>query len=279
MANKLINTPIMEDIIGAELPNKIKFAPLAIVNNKLEKVAGDTIVVGKYTYIGDAEDVGKGQAIPVADLSQTSQKVTIKKAGKGVELTAEDLQLRGESELVGETKSQLEKSILNKVDTDCFEALCSTSVTVGDGTSELTYENIVDAKGAFEDEDDERAILFIAPSQKTAILKNGQFLPKKDMSDDMLLRGVIGEIGGCQVVVAKKLDTLAKAGVISNLIVKAGALGIELAKKPTIKVDESAKTDTTGYFITQMYVSYLRNEGKCVKVLAKAPTTAVKKSK
>lgn len=279
MANKLINTEVMEDVIGAELPNRLRFSPLAIVNNKLEKVAGDTIMRAKYVYIGDAEDVGAGQPIPIADLNQTPQKVTIKKAGKGVKLTAEDIQLKGETELIGETKSQLQKSVLNKVDTDCFNALCSTGVTVGNGTTELSYVNIVDAKGAFEDEDDERAILFIAPSQKTAILKDGQFLPKKEMTDDMLLRGVLGEIGGCQVVVAKKLDILAENGVISNLIVKAGALGIELAKKPEIKVDSSAKYDTDEYFITHMYASYLRNEGKCVKVLAKAPVSSVKKSK
>ena len=40
MANNLLNVKVMGEVIGATLPAKLKFAPLAKVNSTLTKVAG-----------------------------------------------------------------------------------------------------------------------------------------------------------------------------------------------------------------------------------------------
>ncbi|MEG2460865.1 MAG: N4-gp56 family major capsid protein, partial [Clostridia bacterium] len=129
MANSLLNVKVMGEVIGASLPAKLKFAPLAKVDTTLTKVAGDTIVVGKYGYIGEAVKVAPGEQIPISDLSMTSQEVTVAKAGKGVKILDEDVVIRGE-EVVTEGKAQLEKAILDKVDSDCLTALQSSKVTV-----------------------------------------------------------------------------------------------------------------------------------------------------
>lgn len=267
MANSLLNVKVMGEVIGASLPAKLKFAPLAKVDTTLTKVAGDTIVVGKYGYIGEAVKVAPGEQIPISDLSMTSQEVTVAKAGKGVKILDEDVVIRGE-EVVTEGKAQLEKSILDKVDSDCLTALQSSKVTVDKSTAEIDYAAIVDGKGAFGDEEEEIAILFISPKQKTKILKDPDFIRPTQMGDERMIKGVIGEYGGCQVTVSKKVK--AKAGKYENIIVKAGALGIKLAKVTNIEEDRYASKATSEYYATEHYVAYLKDESKCVKLVTAA---------
>lgn len=270
MANSLLNVKVMGEVIGATLPAKLKFAPLAKVDNTLTKVAGDTIVVGKYGYIGEAVKVAPGEQIPISDLSMTSQEVTVAKAGKGIKILDEDVVIRGE-EVVTEGKSQLEKSILDKVDSDCLSALQTTKVIVDKSTAEIDYAAIVDAKGAFGDEEEETAILFISPKQKVKLLKDPEFIRATQMGDERMIKGVIGEYGGCQVVVSKKIK--AKANKYENIVVKAGAIGIKLAKVTKIEEDRIAGKATSEYYATHHYVAYLKDESKCVKLITKQEAT------
>lgn len=161
MANTLINTKVMGEVLGAELPAKLKFKPLATVSTELSNVAGDTISRSKYAYIGEAEIVAEGAKIDVTDLSMTSQDVKVVKAGKGFAVTDEDVKRRGQ-EVINEGKAQLLKSISDKIDSDCLTALATTKL-VKTVTTEISYDAIVDAVGVFEEEDDEPRVLFIAP--------------------------------------------------------------------------------------------------------------------
>lgn len=273
MGNSLLNVKVMGEVIGASLPAKLKFAPLAKVNDTLSKVAGDTIVVGKYGYIGEAVIVKPGAEIPISDLSMTSQEVTVSKAGKGIKILDEDVIIRGQ-EVVSEGKSQLEKSILDKVDSDCLTAYQSTKISVDKSDAVINYNAIVDAKGAFNDEEEELALLFIAPKQKTTILKDPDFIKPTEMGEKRMIKGVIGEWGGCQISVSKKIKV--KNGKYENVIVKAGALGIELAKATDIEEDRHAKTKSSEYYASHHFVAYLRDESKCIKLIT-ATEEAVRK--
>ena len=85
----LVNPQVLADMISAELPNAIRFAPLAVVGTRLVGSAGNTLTMPKYGYIGDAEDVAEGEDISIAQMSTTTTQVTVKKAGKGVEISDE----------------------------------------------------------------------------------------------------------------------------------------------------------------------------------------------
>ena len=73
----LVNPQVLADMISAELPNAIRFAPLAVVGRKLEGRAGNTITMPKYGYIGDAVDVAEGEDIPISQMSTTTTQVTV----------------------------------------------------------------------------------------------------------------------------------------------------------------------------------------------------------
>ena len=59
----LVDPQVMADMVSAKLPKKIKFSPIARIDTTLVGRPGSTIVVPKYAYIGDAEDVAEGVAM------------------------------------------------------------------------------------------------------------------------------------------------------------------------------------------------------------------------
>ncbi|MBR4723273.1 MAG: N4-gp56 family major capsid protein, partial [Clostridia bacterium] len=85
----LVNPKVMADMISAKIEKKIVVAPFAKVDDSLAGVAGDTIVVPQYSYIGDAADVAEGVAVGTTKLVTTTTEATIKKAMKAVELSDE----------------------------------------------------------------------------------------------------------------------------------------------------------------------------------------------
>lgn len=260
----LINPEVMADMISANLPNQIKFAPLATIDTTLQGQAGNTITVPKYSYIGDAEDVAEGVAMGTTVLSASTTTATVKKAGKAVELTDEAV-LSGYGDPIGETERQLELSIASKVDNDCIEALEGATLEYDDSTNPISYEGIVDALDKFEEEDDEPKVLFIHPNQKTTLRKDPDFIKASDMGDNIIMTGTIGEIAGCQVVVSAKVPE--NDGVYSDFIVKEGALTIYLKRNVAIEDDRDILAKTTVISADEHYVTVLANESKAVKYL------------
>ena len=106
----LVNPLVMADMISAKITNTLVVTPFAKVDDTLVGVAGDTIVVPQYAYIGDAEDIAEGIEVGTTKLVTTTTNATIKKAMKAVELTDEAV-LSGYGNPVGETNNQLAMAI------------------------------------------------------------------------------------------------------------------------------------------------------------------------
>lgn len=270
MANTLINDVVLGEVIGASLPNALKFAPIAVVNNTLTSVAGDTIKVEKYAYIGEAGDVAEGATIPIKDLSMTSKEVTVKKSAQGVKLTDEEIIRRGNA-VVDQAKSQLQMSLADKMDSDCYTALKTQSVLKYDGTADkLSYETIVKATALFGENAEETKVIYIAPNQKADLQLDPMFTKASAMGDAVVSSGVIGEIAGCQIIVSGKVKTYNKTinsvstKVYDNPIVRVGALGIEMAKNALVEEDRHANTASSEWYATEHFVAYVKDDTKAV---------------
>ena len=61
----VVNTEVMIDWLNEHLEKEMKFSSLCRVDTTLTGRAGDTVSVPKYSYIGDAGEIGEGGAIPV----------------------------------------------------------------------------------------------------------------------------------------------------------------------------------------------------------------------
>ena len=274
MANVLINNEVLGEVIGAELPAKLKFAKVAVVDNTLQGQAGDTIKVEKYGYIGEAQDFTMGQAIPVSDLSTTEKKVTIKQAGKAVQVYDIEIQRRGQ-EVKDEAVSQIEKALADKIDTDCYKALVAEAVlSYNAAGAKISYEDIVNATSLFEDEDDDSNYsLYIHPTQEADLVLTPGFI-SSSVGDGIIKEGTIGRLAGCDII-SKKVKKV--GNVYNNIIIKDGALGIKLGNAVGLEEEREATFKRTKLVGDETYLAYLRDDSACVKLVVTSTPARSKK--
>jgi hypothetical protein len=249
----LVNPQVLADMISAELPNAIRFAPLAVVGRKLEGRAGNTITMPKYGYIGDAVDVAEGEDIPISQMSTTTTQVTVKKAGKGVEITDEAV-LSGYGDPVGELKNQLKMAIANKVDNDVLDALKTAKLAASGAMSVAT---LLSARVKFGENVNQPAVAVMNSVNYGKII--GEVLNLEN-TDKVLIDGVVGKVAGLQIAISDKLtDTEA-------YIVASGALGIEMKRDVQVESDRDIIAKLTVFTADEHYVAYLKDESKAIKV-------------
>lgn len=236
----LIDPQVMADMISAKLPKKIKFRPIAKVDTTLAGQPGDTITVPKYAYIGDAEDVAEGVAMGTTVLTASTTQVTVKKAGKAIEITDESA-LSAYGDPLGQGGTQLLMSVAAKVDNDSYDALCGASLSYDGTAAVIGYNAVVDADAKFDDESDTplAKLLFINPQQEATLRKDANFMDKNKYPLDVVMNGTIGSIAGAQVVKSKKVKLVK--------YIKDNTSGTI-----TIVADETAETSTNKHLATIM---------------------------
>ncbi|MEK3975516.1 N4-gp56 family major capsid protein [Psychrobacillus sp. FSL K6-1267] len=258
----LVNPQVLKDIISATLPNAIRFAPLARVDDTLVGQAGNTVTVPRFEYIGDAEDVAEGVAMGTTVLTTSSQQATIKKAGKAVEIT-DEARLSGFGDPIGEAGKQLVMSISNKVDNDALKALATTTLVHTTAASgKLDVATVEAAQSIFNDEDDAPMVLIANPAD-AAVLRNSaatNWTRGSALGDQILVSGTFGEVLGAQVIRSRKL---AKG---TAYLVKAGALAIYLKREVEVETDRDILAKTTVISADEHYGVVLEDESKAVKI-------------
>lgn len=281
----LVNPEVMAPMIAATLPKKIKFTPFAKVDTTLVGQPGDSVTVPKFEYIGDAEDLQEGIAMGTTVLTATSTKVTIKAAGKAVELLDTAL-LSGYGDPVGEAVDQLAASVAAKVDNDCYEALCGATVKYNGSAAAISYNGVVDAVDLFDDENDDGLdkVIFVHPKQVTQLRKDPNFLDinKYPIASGVIMSGMIGAIAGCKVVKSKKvkLDTAGTSYLNPIVVVAtddpkedpqadkgsntAPALTIYMKRDANLEDDRDILKKSTVVSIDKHYTAVLSNDSKVV---------------
>ena len=249
----LINPEVLADMISAELPNAITFAPLATVGTRLEGRAGNTITMPRFGYIGDAVDVAEGEDIPISKMETSETEVTVKKAGKGVELTDESI-LNGYGDNVGEAKSQIVMALANKMDNDMLDSLKTATLTA---TAAMTPAGLITAKAKFGEKVNQPAVLIVNSANYVKIATEILAL---ENTDRVLLNGVVGKVGGLQVAISDKLTAT------EGYIVAAGALGLEYKRRVQVETDRDIVAKTTVMTGDVHYATYLRDESKAIKL-------------
>lgn len=255
----MIDPEVMADMISAKLSDAIRFSPIATIDTTLEGRPGSTLTVPKFKYIGDAKDVAEGAAIDISKLETSSEDFTIKKAGKGVEITDEAV-LSGLGDPIGEGEGQLLMSIANKIDNDVLEALLKAPLT--HTTNKLDINAINDMQDLFNDEENESMVLFLHPKDAAKLRKNvaNDWERNSDLGDQIIVNGTYGGVLGTQVVRSRKLQEG------TGVLVKPGALRIFMKRRVSVEGARNITTKTTMFTADQHYGVYLYDESKAVKV-------------
>ena len=222
---------VMADMISAKLPKKLRFTPLAAIDTTLQGRPGNSITVPKWSYIGVAEDVAEGAAIPTTALAKTLSKMTIKKAGKGIELTDEAL-LSGYGDPLGEAVNQLSLSIADKIDNDIIAAATTAtqSVSIASG-AKVTIAKLQNAIDIFGDEDYQSMIL--VTSSANAVALRDEWItahPNADVVANVQVKGAFANILGVDIIRSNK------AAVGHGFLVKITAYPETEETEPAFKI-------------------------------------------
>lgn len=256
----MVDPQVMADMISAELENLIRFAPLARIDNTLVGRPGSTITVPSFKYIGDATDVAEGAPIDIALLETDTENFTIKKAGRGIEITDEAI-LSGLGDPLGEGTRQLGLAIANKIDNDVLDALSTTSLEYTAGTT-WDLDTISDAMDIFADETDEPMVLIVNSKDASALRKAvaNDWERPSDLGDQIIVNGTYGGVLGAQVIRSNKLEEG------TGYLVKAGALAIYMKRNVMVEADRDIIHKTTVVTADEHYGAHLYDESKAIKI-------------
>lgn len=268
---QMVNPEVMADMVSAKLPKMIKFTPLAYVERALVGQPGNTITVPKWEYSGDAKDIEEGVAIEPDQLTTKKSTMTIKKAGKGIELTDEAV-LSGYGDPIGQATHQITLAIANKVDNDLVEEAKKATQYVDDAPT--TGDALDKALAVFADEEDARYVALLNPEDAIALRKDTakEWVRGSEIGANIVVSGTFGEAHGVQIVRSKKVEKgkgfLVKVSAVdtdTDDVAKYGAFVINLKRDVAIETDRDILKKTTVITGDEHYGVYLYDPSKVVK--------------
>lgn len=268
---QMVNPEVLADMVSAKLPKMIKFTPLAYVERELVGQPGNTVTVAKWVYSGDAKDITEGEAIVPDQLTTDKSTMTIKKAGKGVEVTDEAL-LSGYGDPLGQAAHQIALAIANKVDNDLATEAAKATQYVDDAP--VTGDALDKALAVFADEEDARYVALINPEDAIALRKDTvkEWLRGSEIGANTVVSGTFGETHGVQIVRSKKVTKgkgfLVKVSAVetdTDDVAKYGAFVINLKRDVAVETDRDILKKTTVITGDEHYGVYLYDPTKVVK--------------
>lgn len=264
----LVDPEVIADLMDKKLIDAIKFAPLAVVDTTLQGRPGDTITIPSYNYIGQAAVTAEGVDITINQLTQSTTKATIHKVANGVQITDESV-LSGYGDPIGEAATQLAISIADKIDAEFLASLGTATLThVADGAV-IDAEDIADALTLFGEDIDGDKVVLVDATTYAGLRKSTTWMPASDIAAEVLLRGVVGEVQGCQVVVTNRI----KDG--SVYIVKPGALALYLKRDTMVESDRDIINKSTVLTADKHEVTALRDSSKVIKINVAGTTMTI----
>nr|DAX77190.1 MAG TPA: major capsid protein [Caudoviricetes sp.] len=268
---QMVNPEVLADMVSAKLPKMIKFTPLAYVERELVGQPGNTVTVAKWVYSGDAKDITEGEAIVPDQLTTDKSTMTIKKAGKGVEVTDEAL-LSGYGDPLGQAAHQISLAIANKVDNDLVVEAKKATQYVDDAPT--TGAALDKALAVFEDEEDARYVALVNPQDAIALRADTvkEWVRGSEIGANIVISGTFGETHGVQIVRSKKVEKgkgfLVKVSAVetdTDDVAKYGAFVINLKRDVEIEKDRDILKKTTVITGDEHYGVYLYDPTKVVK--------------
>jgi N4-gp56 family major capsid protein len=264
---QMIVPDVWADMVQAKFKGSLVIGTLAIDDNTLEGKPGDSVNFPKWTPLGEAEDLTEGNPMTPEQLgTDPGDTAAIKEAGKAVEVT-DKARLVAFGDPFSETQRQLGVLIARKIDKDLTGAAESAGViTVDASTAPLSWDVMVDGIAKFGDEWDPEnmAGVVIHSLQRASLLKDPNFISADKLGTGAVIpRGVIGQVGGVNILVSDRVTVTAGATPTYNaLMVRRGSLGLLYKRRPLVETDRDILARTTVVTTNVHYATHrLDDEG------------------
>lgn len=213
----LFDPEVVADYIDQKLVDGIRLSPLARIDTTLVGRPGDELTMPYYNYVGDSVAVAEGADIPIAKLTQGTKKVKVAKIGRAIEFTDEAMLSGYDNDIAREAADQVVVATNSKVEADLIAKAASDATLTASIAASATNvaDGIADALTQFGEDIDGEKVLVIPPEFYARLRKSEGWIPNTEIGGEMLVRGVVGMVHGCQVITSNRLksvtyDTYAK---------------------------------------------------------------------
>lgn len=290
-ASDLIVPEVWGDAVMVTVTGKAVLLPLVDTDDTLVGQPGDSVHFPKWNYIGDADDLTEGVAMTPVKMSMSDTIVTIKEAGKAIELT-DTAVLTAIGNPNDQARVQLALSIARKIDKDIRTAaeyehtnggggdpIATTAplkVSVNGPMSWAAYTSAIALLGD-EYEPADIAGVVISSSQHIQLLNDPLFLSSESFgAGAVITRGQVGSIGTIQIYVSDRATVVADvdpgAGTVPGrkaLIIKRGAIQLKYKRRPIVESDRDILA-RTNIITTNVHYAVSRVDDRGVIVLTTA---------
>lgn len=254
---------VVADAIDKKLVDAIRFSPLAIIDTTLVGRPGDELTMPSYEYIGDAAAVAEGADIPIAKLSQDTEKVKVSKIGKAVEFSDESLLSGANNDIAEEAAKQVVLAVNSKLEADLISEMSAKAVLTAElnlASGNVTH-GIADALGKFGEDIDGEKVLLVPPAVYTALVKSDGWIPNTEAGANIIMNGTVGSIFGAQVVLSNRLTAKNEA-----YLIKPGALRIVMKRNTLVEFDRDILSEMNYIKASKLFAPYVYDKTKVVKI-------------
>ena len=266
--SNLFNPQVVGDRINKKLWDYVRFSPLARIDNTLEGRPGNTITLPYYNKSITAQVVNEGQDITLSQLTESTTTVTIKKIAAGCQITDEAL-LSAYGNPMDEAIDQIARAIADAVDNDMLAVMAAgADAAHTTAAAALTADGIASALTLFGEDIDGDKVILVSPAGYETIRKANGWIPGTEVAANLIIRGTVGMIHGCQVVVSNKL-----IAANASYIVKPGALAIYNKRDILVETDRDIINKSTVITADRHAAVYVLDKSKLIKMPGQASTT------
>ena len=260
LLSNLIDPVVVADLAEVKLIDKLAFDRVMDIDRTLTGIPGSTVIIPSFQYIGAATDITEGNDIPVAQLQSAQDTATVKMIGAAVEIT-DIAALSGFGDPIGQAAMQIGLSLADKINADAAAILAAITGTMAHqkAGASIVPDDIADALALFGEDQEGAKILYVDPTLYSELRKTTGWLPASDIAADIMVRGVVGMVHGCQVVVSNRVSGEA-------YIVKPGALRLYLKRGVNIEYSRDILAKSTVLSGDENYIVHLYNASKAIRI-------------
>lgn len=259
----LIRPTAFAQIVAREFPNKIRFAPLAVVDTTLEGNPGDTITRPEWSQLTDATELAETDVIVPERLTQSSDTVTIKEAGKGVEFTDKAL-LTAIGDPVAEGRRQVIATVANKIDADLYATANAGATAVVNPEGTFGVAAMAKAFGRYPEMDEPSDVFagMVLSNASYMDLLTSELLLTRDKAgpDATLFRGSVGSFMGVPIIVSNRVTST------GDLLIPRGSIALGYKRRPLLETDRDILARSTVVTVNVHYGTWLTKFASITKI-------------